>query len=324
MYERLIDCLKFALENNVSDIHFSLKENIVTIEMRVNSKIKKLKSNLDDLKFFRYLQYQANIDIGDRLKPQTGRFEVKINNKIISLRFSVINCLNITSAVLRILNGHNSLKIEDLTNNIDYIKYFYSITTFRSGLYVFSGPTGSGKTTALYTILNNTKNKKIYTLEDPVEVYSENYVQLQINEKQNLNYDTGIKQLLRHDPDIIMIGEIRDTIAAQMAIRCALTGHLVITSIHASSCKGAIERLIELGVNKFQLIDVLKGVSNQRLYTFNNKKIGIYEVMDYKEVEYYFKNNRFSDKFRELKFNIKEAIEKGFINIEEACQDLYQ
>lgn len=323
MEERLRECLRLALVNNVSDIHFSLKNNEVVIEMRVKDKMKKLKSNPTDLQLFRYLQYQANIDIGNNLKPQTGRFEETIDHKTISLRFSVINSFFITSGVLRILNGHNNLKIDDLTINEKHIDYLKNITNRRSGLYVFSGPTGSGKTTSLYTVLDEAKNKKIYTLEDPVEVFNNKYIQLQVNEKQNLNYAQGIKQLLRHDPDIIMIGEIRDSEAALMAIRCALTGHLVLTSIHSSSCVNAIDRLIELGVNKFQLMDVLKGVSNQRLYSYQDKKIGIYEVMDLKEVEYYFKYNQTSSSFKKLQDNIQEAVNEEIIDFAQAKQDLY-
>lgn len=135
---------------------------------------------------------------------------------------------------------------------------------------MFSGPTGSGKTTTLYTLLNAVQNKKIFTLEDPVEVVNEKYVQIQINEKQHMSYADGIKQLMRHDPDIIMIGEIRDETAAKMAVRCALTGHLVVSTIHSFSCVSTILRMLDLGVEKYQLKDVLKGISSQRLFEKTN------------------------------------------------------
>ncbi len=322
MEERLGECLKLALYNNVSDIHFSLKNDEIIIEMRVNDKIRKLKKHPDDLKLFRYLQYKANIDIGDKLKPQTGRFEMLIDNKNISLRFSIINSYNVSSGVLRILNNHNSLKVSDLTYKKDTINYFSNIKNHRSGLYVFSGPTGSGKTTALYTILDEIRQKKIYTLEDPIEVFSDKYIQLQINEKQNLSYAEGIKQLMRHDPDVIMIGEVRDSEAALMAVRCALTGHLVLTSIHSFSCVSAIDRLIELGVDKYQLKDVLHGVSNQRLYSYNKNKIVIYEIMNREELNFYFKYNQTSKSFKSLQQNIAEAVENKIISQEVAFQDL--
>ena len=226
--------------------------------------------------------------------------------------------------VLRILNAHNKLNIEDLTYDFEIINYLKDIGLGRSGLYIFSGPTGSGKTTTLYTILNSIENKKIFTLEDPIEIYSNKYVQLQINEQQNLGYSQGIKQLMRHDPDIIMIGEIRDEIAANMAIRSALTGHLVLTSIHSGNCVMAINRLLELGVNKLQLFDVLKGISNQRLYsTISNSKTGVYEVMDRKEVIYYLQNETTSKSFKSLEERIREAIKNRIIKEETAKQDLY-
>ncbi len=324
MEDRLNECLRLALAHNVSDIHFNVTKEKVIIEMRLSNRIRRLKSNPNDLKLFRYLQYKSNIDIGNKLLPQTGRFETYVDSKLISLRFSIINSYKISNGVLRILNAHNKLNIKNLTYDLDVYEFLKSISFNRYGLYVFSGPTGSGKTTTLYTILNSIENKKIFTLEDPIEVYSEKYVQLQINEKQNLGYAQGIKQLMRHDPDIIMIGEIRDEVAASMAIRSALTGHLVLTSIHSGNCIMAINRLIELGVNEYQLFDVLKGISNQRLVnTIHNTKIGIYEFMDREEVIYYFKNKTSSSKFKTLQKRIESSIENGFIYKESAKEDLY-
>lgn len=324
MEDRLSECLRLALHNNVSDIHFSVIDNNITIEMRLPDRIRKLKPHKNDLKLFRYLQYKSNIDISNKLLPQTGRCETVVDSKLISLRFSIINSYKITNGVLRILNAHNKLNIEDLTYDFEIINYLKDIGLGRSGLYIFSGPTGSGKTTTLYTILNSIENKKIFTLEDPIEIYSNKYVQLQINEQQNLGYSQGIKQLMRHDPDIIMIGEIRDEIAANMAIRSALTGHLVLTSIHSGNCVMAINRLLELGVNKLQLFDVLKGISNQRLYsTISNSKTGVYEVMDRKEVIYYLQNETTSKSFKSLEERIREAIKNRIIKEETAKQDLY-
>ena len=143
------------------------------------------------------------------------------------------------------------------------------------------GPTGSGKTTTLYAMLNELSPAKIFTLEDPIEIYSDRFIQIQINERQHLGYDEGISQLLRHDPDVIMIGEIREPVAAAMALRCALTGHLVLTSIHASSAQSAITRMIELGVSETQLMEMLAGVSCQRLVSLKNQKgrMCVYEVL---------------------------------------------
>lgn len=323
MEYRLKQLMKIALDYHVSDIHFNIKDDNVVIEMRMNNVIKKLKHNESDLRLFRYIQYKSNIDIGNILLPQTGRFELEVNGIKLSLRFSIINSYNLTSGVLRILNAHSKLHVTDLSSDTFTIEQLLSIQNYKSGLFVFSGPTGSGKTTTLYTILKEIKNKKIYTLEDPIEVYSDRFIQLQINEKQDFGYAQGIKQLMRHDPDIIMIGEIRDSVAANMAIRCALTGHLVLTSIHSANCTMAINRLLELGVDYYQLHDVLKFVFNQRLFnkTDSTLKTGIYEIMDRKEILYYLQNKENSPSFFSLEENIKNAVEKNII--EQQTQIIY-
>lgn len=314
MEQRLFELLRVALHYRASDILFSIRDNLIEIEIKANEKVLRIQTKEDDIKFFRFLQYKANLDVGNSLLPQTGRFEMKVDQQVISLRFAVLNSFRMTSGVLRILNNNNNLKIEDLTYSLEVIRYFRSIANFQSGLFVFSGPTSSGKTTTLYTILNQIKNKKIFTLEDPIEVFTSKYIQLQVNEKQNLGYDEGIKQLMRHSPDIIMIGEIRDSVAAKMAVRCALTGHLVVTSIHSSSCAMTIERLLELDVNRFQLMDVLRGISNQRLFmTYDEKnKTGVYEIMKRKDIEYYFEEKKLPGGFKTL----PEAIEKAIVGKE--------
>ena len=283
MEERLIECLKIAMEFHVTDIHFHLKtypKESLSIEMKIEQDVRQMVPKEDDIRLFRYLMYKANLDLSDIHHPQTGRFEMEIDGQPVSLRFALVSSYHNTSGVLRILNQHSPLHIEDLTIDYDTSIWLRNITKHTSGLFIFSGPTGSGKTTTLYTILNETKGKKIFTLEDPVEVYHENYVQIQINDHQHLSYDEGIKQLMRHDPDIIMIGEIRDSQAALMAVRSALTGHLVVTSLHSQNCMSAIDRLLDLGVDMYQLKDVLIGISNQRLFNLGDgKRSGVYEYI---------------------------------------------
>jgi competence protein ComGA len=323
MEERLVHCLEVALRNHVTDIHFSLKEDgTVLIEMRVNGVIRQLKQQEDE-RFFRYLQYRANLDVSNAMLPQTGRFEAEVDGRKLALRFALLSSYHVTSGVLRILNNHESLTISSLTCDPEAVKWMEQITSHRSGLILFVGPTGSGKTSSLYTILDATVGKKIYTLEDPVEVFSEKYVQIQINEKQQMGYAEGIRQLMRHDPDIIMIGEIRDQIAAQMAVRCALTGHLVLSSLHSSSCINAIERMLDLQVSRAQLQDVLCGISNQRLYdTADSRKIGVYEIMDREEVRYYFSHERTSSRFITLQKQIARAVAAGVVDSAQAAQDI--
>ena len=323
MRERLIHILSLALKHHVTDIHLNLTDGVCTIEMRVSGRIRKVRTKLGDERFFRYLMYRANLDLSSAMEPQTGRFEECVDGKNLALRFAVVSSYRVTSGVLRILNNHADLTTEVLSADKAQAEWFSSICMHRNGLYVLSGPTGSGKTTTLYTILNEVSGKKIFTLEDPIEVLSEKYVQLAVNDRRHLSYADGIRQLMRHDPDIVMIGEIRDSVAAEMAVRCALTGHLVLTSIHSGSCVSAINRLIDLGVSEPQLSDILCGISNQRLYdTADNGKIGVYEIMDRKEVEYYFKNHCTSSSFTPLQRKIEEAVAEGIVDEDQASQDL--
>ncbi len=316
MENRLIECLEIALKYDVTDIHFSLYDNgQVTIEMRIDGKIYQLKQKDEDEHFFRYLMFKANLDVSSITIPQTGQFEMIINQKRLSLRFAVVSSHQMTSGVLRILSNHSLLSIQDLADDEEVIDYLSSICLEPNGLYLFSGPTGSGKTTTLYTLLHACKGKKIYTLEDPIEIYSNDYIQIQINELQGMSYSEGIKQLMRQDPDIIMIGEIRDSIAAQMAVRCALTGHLVVSSIHSSNTGTTIQRMLDLGVSEYQLFDVLKGISNQRLITKKDKsKIGIYEIMDNQEIQYYVTNKEHSSSFKSIEEKMAECQKSEIIN----------
>ncbi len=324
MESRLNELLKAALHYRVSDIYFTIQNEKVLIEMKIKNKLTKLVSNENDINFFRYLQYRANLDIGNRSQPQTGQFEVLVDSHKISLRLASVNTYQLETGVLRILTHPSSMAIEDLTFSTETVNYLKKIMQYRSGLFVFSGPTGSGKTTTLYTLLNHMKEKKIFTLEDPIEIFSPNFVQLQVNEKQNMDYGRGIKQLMRHAPDVIMIGEIRDEEAANMAVRCALTGHLVLTSIHSSSCRLAIERLVELGVHRLQLQDVLKGISNQRLYLTadQNGKVSVYEKMDRKELLHYFEHGEVSAGFTPLQEELEKGIQCGKISYMDARQDM--
>ncbi len=323
MKARLIHILSLALKHHVTDIHLNLSEDGCSIEMRVAGKIRRVRTKPDDEHFFHYLMYRANLDLSSALEPQTGRFEESVGGKTLALRFAVVSSYRVTSGVLRILNNHEDLTVSQLSADPAQAEWLSGICTHRSGLYVFSGPTGSGKTTTLYTILNEVHGKKIFTLEDPIEVLSGKYVQLAVNDKRHLSYADGIRQLMRHDPDIVMIGEIRDSIAAEMAVRCALTGHLALTSIHSGSCVSAINRMIDLGVNEFQLSDTLAGIANQRLYdTADGQKIGVYEIMDRKEVNYYFQNHSTSTAFVPLSHKLQEAVQNGLVDPEQAEQDL--
>lgn len=314
MEERLIALLRLAIKYGATDIHFNMRYSEVVIDMRIDGSFKRVKPMLQDNKLIRYLQYLANLDVGNLLEPQTGQFEMEIDNNLLSMRFAVINSTNYVNAVLRILNSELKVTADNLSSIKSQNDYFKSLLRKRNGLIIFSGATGSGKTTTLYSLLKSVKDKKIYTLEDPIEVYNDEFIQLQINDSIDFDYEEGIKQVLRHDPDIIMVGEIRDSKAAKMAVVAANTGHLVLTTVHASSAKSTISRLIELGVNESHLYEVLLCLSNQTmLITNDNQKKVIYEIMDRNEIEYYREHKHNSESFISIDMQIKEGYQNELL-----------
>ena len=265
MEKRLSALLRLAIKSNASDIHLSLRYGEVTIQMRVDGDLKKVKPKIGDDRLIRYLQYLSNLDIGTSIDPQTGKFEYYIDDVLLSLRFAVITMPDRIDGVLRIMNSSLKIDEEHLSCRNWQNELFHSLVRRENGLILFSGKTGSGKTTTLYNLLKQVSYKKIYTIEDPIEVYDENFVQLQVNRTAGLNYEHYVQQVLRHDPDIIMIGEIRDEKAARIAVVAANTGHLVLSTIHASSASSIISRMSELGVREDHLYEVLLCLSNQKM-----------------------------------------------------------
>lgn len=313
MENRLISLLRLAMRYNATDIHFHLVYQDIKIQMRIDGDLKNVMSKVEDYKLIRYLQYMANLDVGNLLTPQTGQFELEVDGSLLSLRFAVINSLNSSNGVLRILNSNLKVNADNLSHIASQNRYFQSLLNKNCGLIIFSGPTGSGKTTTLYSLLKSVKNKKIYSIEDPIEVYTEEIIQVEVNEATGLDYATGVKQILRHDPDIIMIGEIRDEWAAKMAVVAANTGHLVLTTLHASRASSCISRLVELGVNEEHLYENLLCVANQRMMIDKNtkEKVVLYEVMDTNEIEYFRKNKYNSSGFNNIEAQILRGINNG-------------
>lgn len=316
MKDRLIEILRTARQYQVSDIHFDMRiaqrQEMMEIHMRVGDRIEQLIPKAGDERLMRYLAYRADLDVSDAGSPQSGSFTETVDDMVLSLRYSIMSSRFNRSGVLRILDHNSDLSIDDLTQDERVRKWMRKCMSFSEGLVILSGPTGSGKTTSLYTMLDSVQGKQIFTLEDPIEVLHHSYVQIQINPDANLTYAKGIAQLMRHDPDIIMIGEIRDEEAATMAVRSALTGHLVITSIHAQDCRTAIDRLLDLGVKKYQLQDVLKGLSNQRLVDdHKGGRTGIYEIMDENTIRTFLETGEIGADFITLN-EAQQAFEDSF------------
>lgn len=252
-----------AINLNTTDIHLQLSNREQHCEFRTLNGLVEMKTFKFDHSFFEYIKYIANLDLLTDLKPQSGRIKIKINQVECFIRCAYFKNYLIETIVLRILNPKNLLTLKTLFNeDSDYIEQKLDLP---SGLILFSGSTGSGKTTSLFTCLKELKHKKIYSIEDPVEYFYDHLVQLEVNSNQSFNFKEAIKQVLRHDPNIIVIGEIRDEIEAKSAIRCALSGHLVLSTIHSNSAEMTIKRLIDMEIDLSTLKDVIKLIVYQEL-----------------------------------------------------------
>ncbi len=257
--------LSKALRSRSTDIHFNISDEKLTVSMRTIRGIVTLERDTADLRLFNWLLYQAHLDPSAASLPQSGSFSYYFSGSYYDFRFSAVSSFSGRNAVLRILNCHGGLKLSELTVIEQDQKRLKEILKLKSGLVIFSGPTGQGKTTTLYSLLRQFRNKTIFSIEDPIEAVQENIVQLQVNEFIGFSYDEGIRQILRHNPDVLMIGEIRDEKTAQMTLRAALTGCLVFSSLHCSSVTGAIQRLLQLNLERYQLASALALIVNQRL-----------------------------------------------------------
>lgn len=252
-----------AINLNTTDIHLQLSNREQRCEFRTLNGLVEMRTFKFDHSFFEYIKYIANLDLLTDLKPQSGRIKIKLNQFDCFIRCAYFKNYLIETIVLRILNPKNLLTLKTLFNeDSDYIEQKLDLT---SGLILFSGSTGSGKTTSLFTCLKELKHKKIYSIEDPVEYFYDHLVQLEVNSNQSFNFKEAIKQVLRHDPNIIVIGEIRDEIEAKSAIRCALSGHLVLSTIHSNSAEMTIKRLIDMEIDLSTLKDVIKLIVYQEL-----------------------------------------------------------
>lgn len=266
----LENILQKAVLLNASDIHIEPFEKLLKIRMRVDGSLKEINTYNIELhsQLSTLIKLLAGMNIAEKRLPQDGRIDKDIDNNIVDLRISTIPTVHGEKIVIRILNRNTFFKSKyEIGFSDEAINKIKSMTSDMSGLIIVTGPTGSGKTTTLYSILNDFKNidKNIVTIEDPVEYKLEGINQIQVNYKYGLDFATGLKSILRQDPDIIMIGEIRDKETAQIAIRAASTGHLVISTMHTNNSVESISRLVDMGVPRYLISSVLKGVISQKL-----------------------------------------------------------
>ncbi|RYL92367.1 type II/IV secretion system protein [Sporolactobacillus sp. THM7-4] len=264
------ELLKDAYSLGASDIHFIPRKEDTLIELRINGYLYQLAilSRYQAQRLINHFKFLSGMDIGERRLPQSGAMLALINHDAVSLRMSTLPTPNSESLVIRLLPQRKELTIDDLSVFEEATQGLSSLLNYENGLILISGPTGSGKTTTLYTLLSSLQkryNSRVITLEDPIEKQNDAFIQMEVNERADFTYADGFKAILRHDPDIVMIGEIRDEETAQIAVRASLTGHLVLSTVHASSASMTIRRLIELGIPRFDLKETLVGVIAERL-----------------------------------------------------------
>lgn len=259
-----------AVQAQASDIHFEPFEKEFKIRYRVDGALYEMEPPPRHLALpvTSRLKVMANLNIAERRVPQDGRIQRKVGEKVIDLRVSCLPTQFGESVVLRVLDRSAvKLDLETLQMPTDIYEFILEVIEKPNGIFIVCGPTGSGKTTTLYACLNkiNTIDSKLLTAEDPVEYEIDGIMQVPVNEAAGLTFASVLRAFLRQDPDRIMIGETRDLETAQIAIQASLTGHLVLTTLHANDSTGVVSRLVDMGVEPFMLSASLEGVLAQRL-----------------------------------------------------------
>jgi type II secretory ATPase GspE/PulE/Tfp pilus assembly ATPase PilB-like protein len=274
---RLVDTTIYsAIQRRASDIHIETGDDAVHVKYRIDGVLQPAMRPIDKRfhsTIISRVKVMAELDIAEKRVPQDGRFKMRMPGKTIDFRVSVMPSVHGEDAVIRILDKESiseqfkELRLDILGFPEDELRRFRKYIAEPYGMVLVTGPTGSGKTTTLYGALSEIKSieDKIITIEDPVEYQLRGITQIPINEKKGLTFARGLRSILRHDPDKIMVGEIRDPETAQIAIQSALTGHLVFTTVHANNVLDVLGRFLNMGVEPYQFVSALNCVLAQRL-----------------------------------------------------------
>lgn len=274
---KLVDTIVFtALEKRASDIHMETRDLDMVVRYRIDGALYEAGDPIDirhHQTIISRIKVMSELDIAERRVPQDGRFRMRIRGRNVDFRVSIIPTAHGEDAVIRILDkeqineSFKDLRLEVVGFDPVLLAKFRRFILEPYGMVLVTGPTGSGKTTTLYAALNEIRNDedKIITIEDPVEYQLRGVAQIAVNEKKGLTFARGLRSILRHDPDKIMVGEIRDNETAQIAINSALTGHLVFTTVHANNVIDVIGRFINMGVEPYNFVSAMNCVLAQRL-----------------------------------------------------------
>lgn len=332
-----------------SDIHILPEDNHYGVFFRMNEGMnQQYHLNLDEgRRLITYFKYIGNMDVGERRKPQSGAASVQIDGRKRGIRFSTMtNFRSKESLVIRLLTRTDTF---DITRNSFFqkeVRQMKQLVGHQSGLILFSGPIGSGKTTTMYQLAKeqaDTYHYQVVTVEDPVEIEEPAFLQTQVNTKGGITYESLLKSSLRHHPDILIVGEIRDEQTAQMVLRGALSGYLILASVHAKNAEGVISRLMELGVTLPMLRQTLIGIVFQKLinrhcglcegdcrticphHPVNQKKAALYDVRAGSQLGKLMDSSIVQENHPSLRsFNqlLRKAYAYGYIT-EENCQTYY-
>lgn len=278
---RLVNATLFdALRAFASDIHLESTPEGMTVKYRIDGVLDTITlANGQALaeQVISRIKVMADLDIAERRVPQDGSFQIRVQERVIDLRVSIMPSVHGEDAVIRVLDkqslieSHGQLSLEALGFDSASLATLRELANAAYGMLLVTGPTGSGKTTTLYAALAETQSgkEKIITIEDPVEYQLPGVLQIPVNEKKGLTFARGLRSILRHDPDKIMVGEIRDKETAEIAVQSALTGHLVLSTVHANSVFDVFSRFMHMGLDTYALVSALNGIWAQRLIRIN-------------------------------------------------------
>jgi len=292
--------IKSACAQGASDVHFESDRHGMTVKLRLDGVLSRFASERGDQfaqEVISRIKVMAQLDITERRLPQDGRCRVSLADGPIDLRVSIMPSVHGEDAVLRILDkarlgkSESTLTLEQLGFGTAALKSIRELATLPSGMLLITGPTGSGKTTTVYAALSeiNTGEEKIVTIEDPVEYELAGVLQIPVNERKGLTFARGLRSILRHDPDRILVGEIRDAETAEIAVQSALTGHLVFTTVHANSFADIVGRFRHFGLDMFGFMSALNGVVVQRLVRRLCERCGSSRAATTEEREWMFR-----------------------------------
>lgn len=313
--EALKGIIEQAIKMEASDIHIEPKENESVIRFRIDGVLKniiKVSQKVRE-KMVSIIKVESGMDIAENRLPQDGRFKVKQETKVIDLRISSLPTITGEKIVIRILDNKEELmQIKELGYDNEELKKLYDLLRFSNGMILVTGPIGSGKTTTLYACLNHILNqgKNIITIEDPVEYTIKEINQVQVNSKAGLYFSNGLKAILRQDPDVIMVGEIRDEETAKIATRAASTGHLVFSTLHTNNAASSLTRLIDMGVEPYLVASSIIGIVSQRLV----RKVCPYCLEKYEPLPESEEMRFLGDEYKKKKIRLSRGVGCSYCN----------